>query len=119
MWLEDMNPRNLSTVQRERKILEIMETFCEENNFDDPVHLCNFAAEFANNDETASIFEAQLQPTIFMNGCALLEKKSLLKKVSCEIAKNYVGYLQKNIKFFKVGNPIRYVIFKVRPLPEN
>ena len=51
--------------------------------------------------------------------CTVRKKKSLLKKVSCEIAKNYVGYLQKNIKFFKVGNPIRYVIFKVRPLPEN
>ena len=43
MWLEDMNPRKLSSVQRERKILEIMEIFCEENNFDDPVHLCHFA----------------------------------------------------------------------------
>ena len=64
MWLEDMNPRNLSTVQRERKILEIMQIFCEENNFDDPVHLCNFAAKFANYDETAFIFEPQLQLTI-------------------------------------------------------
>ena len=64
MWLEDMNPRNLSTVQRERKILEIMEIFCEENNFDDPVHLCNFAAKFANYDETASVFETPLQLTV-------------------------------------------------------
>ena len=64
MWLEDMNPRNLSTVQRERKILEIMQIFCEENNFDDPVHLCNFAAKFANYDETASVFEPQLQLTV-------------------------------------------------------
>ena len=37
MWLEDMNPRKLSSVQREQKILEIMELFCEENNFDDPL----------------------------------------------------------------------------------
>ena len=50
MWLEDMNPRKLSSVQREQKILEIMELFCEENNFDDPVHLCNFAAKFSNYD---------------------------------------------------------------------
>ena len=64
MWLEDMNPRKLSSVQRERKILEIMETFCEENNFDDPVHLCNFAAKFANYDETAFVFETPLQLTV-------------------------------------------------------
>ena len=56
-----MNPRKLSSVQREQKILEIMELFCEENNFDDPVHLCNFAAQFWNYDENASVFEPQLQ----------------------------------------------------------
>ena len=49
--------RGLSSVQREQKILEIMELFCEENNFDDPVHLCNFAAKFSNYDENASVFE--------------------------------------------------------------
>ena len=38
--------------------------FCEENNFDDPVHLCNFAAKFANYDETASVFETPLQFTV-------------------------------------------------------
>ena len=32
--------------------------------FDDPVHLCNFAAKFANYDETASVFEPQLQLTV-------------------------------------------------------
>ena len=64
MWLEDMNPRNLSTVQRERKILEIMEIFCEEDNFDDPVHLCNFAAKFVNYHETASVFQTPLQLTV-------------------------------------------------------
>ena len=61
MWLVDMN---LSSVQREQKILEIMELFCEENNFDDPVHLCNFAAKFSNYDENASVFEPQLQLTV-------------------------------------------------------
>ena len=35
-----------------------------EEIFDDPVHLCNFAAKFANYDETAFIFEPQLQLTI-------------------------------------------------------
>ena len=59
-----LNPRKLSSVQRERKILEIMEIFCEENNFDDPVHLCNFAVKFSNYDETASVFETQLQLTV-------------------------------------------------------
>ena len=59
-----MNPRKLSSVQKERKILEIMEMFCEENDFEDPVHLCNFAAKFSNYDETASVFEPQLQLTV-------------------------------------------------------
>jgi len=27
-------------------------------------HLCNFAAKFANYDETASVFETQLQLTV-------------------------------------------------------
>ena len=48
--------KELIFVQREKKILEIMELFCEENNFDDPVHLCNFAAKFSNYDENASVF---------------------------------------------------------------
>ena len=34
------------------------------NIFDDPVHLCNFAAKFANYDETACVFEPQLQLTV-------------------------------------------------------
>ena len=50
----------LITVRRTKT----MAIFCEENNFDDPVHLCNFATKFANYDETASVFEPQLQLTV-------------------------------------------------------
>ena len=55
---------NLVCVVKWKKVLEIMELFCEENNFDDPVHLCNFAAKFSNYDENASVFKPQLQLTV-------------------------------------------------------
>ena len=59
-----MNPRKLSSDQREQKILGIIEFFCEENNFDDPVPLGNFAAKLSNDNENASVFEPQLQLTV-------------------------------------------------------
>ena len=46
MWLEDMNPRKQSTVDREKKVLEIMRIFAEEGDLEDPISLCNFYATF-------------------------------------------------------------------------
>ena len=47
MWLEDMNPRKQSTVDREKKVLEIMRIFAEEGDLEDPISLCNFCARFS------------------------------------------------------------------------
>ena len=58
MWLEDMNPRKQSTVDREKKALEIMQIFSEEGDLEDPISLCNFCARFSLYDETVSIFES-------------------------------------------------------------
>ena len=58
MWLEDMNPRKQSTVDREKKVLEIMQIFSEEGDLEDPISLCNFCARFSLYDETVSIFES-------------------------------------------------------------
>ena len=54
MWLKDMNPRKQSTVDREKKVLEIMRIFSEEGDLEDPINLCNFCALY---DETVCIFE--------------------------------------------------------------
>ena len=58
MWLEDMNPRKQSSVDREKKVLEIMRIFSEEADLEDPISLCNFCARFALYDETVSLFES-------------------------------------------------------------
>ena len=58
MWLEDMNPRKQSTIDREKKVLEIMQIFSEEGDLEDPISLCNFCARFSLYDETVSIFES-------------------------------------------------------------
>ena len=57
MWLEDMNPRKQSTVDREQKIKEIMKIFIEQGDLENPISLCNFAGKFAAYDETVSLFE--------------------------------------------------------------
>ena len=49
MWLEDMNPRKQSTVDREKKVLEIMRIFSEEADLEDPISLCNFCLNFRNS----------------------------------------------------------------------
>ena len=57
MWLEDMNPRKQSTVDREQKIKEIMKIFIEQGDLENPISLCNFAGKFVAYDETVSLFE--------------------------------------------------------------
>ena len=52
-----MNPRKQSTVDREKKVLEIMRIFSEEGDLEDQISLCNFCARFALYDETVCIFE--------------------------------------------------------------
>ena len=64
MWLEDMNPRKQSTVDREKKVLEIMRIFSEEADLEDPISLCNFCARFSLYDETVSLFETPRHITI-------------------------------------------------------
>ena len=64
MWLEDMNPRKQSTVDREKKVLEIMRIFSEEADLEDPISLCNFCARFSLYDEAVSIFETPRHITI-------------------------------------------------------
>ena len=57
MWLEDMNPRKQSTVDREQKIREIMGIFIEEGDLENPISLCNFAGKFASYDENVVLFD--------------------------------------------------------------
>ena len=51
-----MNPRKQSTVDRERKIKEIMAIFIEQGDLENPVSLCNFAGKFAAYDENVTLF---------------------------------------------------------------
>ena len=63
MWL-GFAPRKKSAIDREQKILEIMKIFCEENNFEDPISLCNYCVKFSTYDETAFIFQTDQGPNL-------------------------------------------------------
>ena len=56
--------RKQSTVDREKKVLEIMRIFSEEADLEDPISLCNFCARFSLYDETVSIFETPRHITL-------------------------------------------------------